>query len=100
MDKLKKQPYEQFTVAVDFSAVLVDGESIVGQTVVIESSAGADKTSEMIVPGSPGNDGSVSVVATIKAGDPGDSPHKLTFRCETSIGHKWEHDIQLTVVEI
>jgi len=100
MDKLQKQPYEQFTVGVDFSSVLTDGETIVGQTASVASATGDDKTAEMIVVGSPGNDGEQTAVAMIRAGDPLETPHKLTFRCETSRGHRWEHDIQLTVVEL
>lgn len=100
MDKLQKQPYEQYTIAISFSAVLVGPETIIAQTVAITTATGDDVSSSMIAPGSVGNDGSGAVVVMIKDGDPAQTPHKITARCETSLGHKWEHDIQLRVVEL
>lgn len=100
MDKLQKQPYEQFTIAISFSQVLSAAETIIGQSVGVTTSTGVDVTDSMVASGSVGNDGAGGVVAVIKGGDPDDSPHKLTARCETSLGHRWEHDIQIKVVDL
>lgn len=97
MDTLTKQPYEQFTITVDFSSVLVNAETIADQSVIVVDASETDVTADMIVDGSLGNDGQKGVAVMIKGGLQENTPHKITVRCETSLSHKWEHDIALTV---
>lgn len=99
MDSLIKQPFEQFTVSVDFSAVLVSGESIHSPAVAVTTSTGEDVTSSIVAAGSVAVVGETQAVAMINGGDPSPRPYKMTVRCETSIGHRWEHEVRLIVRE-
>jgi hypothetical protein len=100
VDKFTKQPYEEFTVSSDFSRNFLAGETISNQAVVATDGAGTDVTATVTNQASVGNDGASKVSVLVKAGTESGSPYKLTFRCVTSLGHKWEHDVQMRVVEL
>lgn len=100
MDKLSKQPYEEFTVSSDFSKNMLLGETITGQSVSVVDKDGIDVSSTMTNQASVSNNGSQRVSVLVRAGAPESSPYKITFRCTTSIAHKWEHDVLMRVEEL
>ena len=100
LEEFIKQPYEEFTISTDFSANFLDDETITSQTVSAIDSKGVDATSAVTNQASVTNDGNSKVQVLVRAGDRLNSPYKITFRCVTSIGHKWEHDIKMKVVEL
>lgn len=100
MDRFEKQPYEEFTVSTDFSRNMSAGETVVSQAVSCTDKNGADVSATVTIQGTVTNDGAARVAVLVRAGSEVASPYKLTFRIVTSTGHKWEHDIQMRVVEI
>ena len=99
MSEIEKQPYEAFYVAVDFSSNFTDSETVISQTVSAVDKNGEDTTS-VIDQGTVGNDGVSIVRARVIDGSPLLSKYKITFRCITSTGNKWEKDIKLVVKEL
>jgi len=100
MDAFEKQPYEEFTVSTDFSRNFATGETVSSQTVTAVDKDGATVTTTVTDQTTVANDGGSKVSVLVKAGTVVASPYRLTFRCVTSTGHKWEHDIQMNVREI
>lgn len=100
MNRFEKQPYELFTIATDFGSNFVAGETVQSQTVTAMDSAGGDVTASVTNQVTLANDGGSRVTIVVRAGDASGSPYKLTFRCVTSRGHQWEHDVQMRVREI
>lgn len=100
MDRFIKQPYEEFPVAVDFSESLTAGETIVDIAVVASDAKGSDATVAVTVPGTAGISENGVVSITVMGGERSLQPYKLTFRCETSLGNKWEKDISMRVVDL
>lgn len=100
MDSFEKQSYEEFTIAGDFSLNFADGETISSQTVTAVDQADVDATADVIDDSSITNDGGARVLVKVVGGDEADSPYKITMRCETSAGHKWELDVRMNVVEV
>jgi hypothetical protein len=100
MDELSKQPYEAFTLSVDFGANMISGETIASQTVTAADSEGNDVTDTVLDTALTVNDGATKVLFYVRAGSPTASPYKLTVRCVTSATHRWEKDIKLKVKEL
>jgi len=98
MNEVIKQSYEEFTVQVSFALNLASGESIVSSTVTAVDKAGTD-VSSTITDQTTVVQTSNAVSLKVRAGSASMSPYKLTFRCVTSAGHKWEHDITMRVRE-
>lgn len=98
MDKFTKQPYEEFTISSDFGLNFLSGETIVSQTVSAVDSSNVDVTATITTQASVAHDGS-KVTVLVKGGTTGNT-YKITFRCVTSLGHKWENDVQMKVTEI
>ncbi len=100
MDGFNKQPHETFAISVDFGRNMEAGEALATQTVTAATATGEDATAEVVRAGSVTNDGATRVTAVVLGGQPAQSPYKLTVRAQTSIGHQWEHEIILRVVEL
>lgn len=99
-NKFTKQPYEEFAISTDFSSNMLAGETITGQTVTVVDKTMTNVSSTITNQTSVSNDGNSKVIVLVRAGTKADSPYKITFRCVTSLGHKWEHDIQMTVKDL
>lgn len=99
MDNFTKQGYEEFVVDVDYKLNFTDEETIEIQEVIAIDKLGKDVTDKVTNSASLTNDGS-KVSVMVRAGSVDESPYKLTFRCATSLGNKWEHDIQMKIKEI
>lgn len=100
MFEVEKQPYEEFFVSVDFDEELSSGETLVATSAVIAF----DNAGTQLDPGVIVSVDSVVVQGTllsarIKAGTEALSPYKLSYRCVTSIGNKYEEDVKLKVKE-
>lgn len=101
MEKFSKQPYEEFPIAVDFSECLQGGDSITAQAVLAVDRDGEEVTADVTRQSTFSNEGEDKVVVTtVFAGDPAKQPYKLTFRCTTANGNRWEMDIQMNVVTL
>lgn len=99
-NKFTKQPYEEFSISTDFSNNMLDGETITGQTVTVVDNTMVDVSSTITNQTSVSNNGTSEVIVLVRGGTKAASPYKITFRCTTSLGHKWEHDIQMTVKDL
>ena len=100
MDAFNKQPHETFAISVDFGRNMEAGETLATQTVTAATATGEDATAEVVRAGSVTNDGATKVTAVVLGGQPAQSPYQLTVRAQTSIGHQWEHEILMRVVEL
>ena len=100
METINKQPYEAFTISTDFGSNFASGEAIVLQDVVAVDRFGIDATAAIIEADSVASNGASTVSALLSGGDEAHSPYKITFRCATSVGHRWEYDVQLRVREV
>jgi hypothetical protein len=98
MDRFTKQPYEEFTVSASFTDNLLDGETITSQTVTASDVLGADVSTTVLLGASVASDG-LKVSVLVRAGSEASSPYKITFRCATSLSHRWEHDVEMYVEE-
>lgn len=98
MKDIYKQPYEVFGVTVNFSRNMTKSESVAVGTVTAVDKDKVDATAT-IISGNP-SWGTKTVVATIMDGDEDKSPYKLTFRCETNTGNKWEDEVILWVKDL
>lgn len=99
MEQFEKQPYEEFTITADFSKNMETGETITEQFVIAFDKDGLDASSIVTDQGTVIASGQ-TVKTLVQAGDQALSPYKLTFRCTTSNGHKWELDVKMKVREI
>lgn len=100
MDSFEKQPYDEFTASTDFSRNFGAGETVASQTVVAYDKDGATVTTTVTDQATVANDGGSKVSVLVKAGTEAASPYRLVFRCVTSVGHKWEHDVQMVIREV
>lgn len=99
MEQIRKQPYEEFTISADFSANMASGEVISVQSVAAVDKTGNDVKDTVTDQATVANDGKTTCRVLVKGGDPTLSPYTLTFRCTTSLGNKWELDIQMQVLK-
>ena len=99
MEQFEKQPYEEFTITADFSKNMETGETITDQSVLAFDKDGQDVSSAVTDQGSIVISGQ-AVKVLVQAGDQALAPYKITFRCSTSSGHKWELDVKMKVKEI
>lgn len=98
MDSFEKQSYEQFTITGDFSSNMEAGETITDQSVEAVDKDGGDVAVTVTDQASvAANDTQVSVL--VRAGLQASSPYKITFKCTTSAGHRWELDVKMKVKE-
>lgn len=92
-----KQPSEEFTIALDFSADLESGETIADKTVTaIDVADSSDQTSTIIVSSS--IDGS-RVRVRIQAGTNGHD-YKITAIATTNLSQVYEHEVTMRVREL
>ena len=98
-DRFEKQAYEEFTISVDFSKNMESVETISSQTVTAVDSEGTASSEIVTDQGLVTSDGVSKVSVKVRAGETSLSPYKLTFRCVTSTGNKWEHDVFMRVIE-
>ena len=96
-NRCEKSSYEIFTISTDFSKNFVPLETIASQTVTATTKGGVDATATVTNQATLVNDGGSKVSIVVRAGSTADSPYTIKFRCVTSTGHKWEHDVQLKV---
>jgi hypothetical protein len=98
LEEFTKQPYEEFVIAGEFSAVLATGETLLNPAMTaINKKTGVDTSSDVIESGTVQVSGS-QVVGRVKAGVHKET-HKITIRTETSDSNKWEIDVLMKVVE-
>lgn len=99
MEKFTKQPYEEFVISADFvNVVTAEDEIISAATVSATDNTGTDASEDVL------DDESVDISGTqvqvkVLAGDIDKSPYKVTFRCTTSTGNKWEMEVTMNVRE-
>ena len=98
MDSFTKQPYEEFTVSMDFSANFAGGETISSQTVSVKNKSKTDVSLVVTNQATVINSGGL-VKVLVRAGTEADSFYQITFRCVTSLSHKWEQEVQMIVRE-
>jgi len=100
IEEFEKQPYEEFFVAGDYSTVLDDDETLVLAQCVVSAvdKGGTDASSAVLDLPTMDVDGPYLKVRC-RAGDPSLSKYKITFRCVTSEGNKWEIDVKMKVKE-
>jgi len=108
---IKKQPYEEFFVGVDFSSYLdvgggetLDGADVseTGNHVLITDKNGNDVTEAMTEALSTQADAAMSILKVkVVGGDVTLSPYKISFRCKTiaPYNQKFEADRRIVVVE-
>jgi len=91
LTKTTKQSYERYFVNADFSAVMETGETIdeADVSIVALDNAGECATATVIDDTSLYVEG-VKVYVRIIDGVEADSPYKVTFQIETSLGNRWE----------
>lgn len=99
MEQFEKQSYEEFTITADFSKNMETGETIADQSVLAFDKDGADASSIVTDQGTVAASGQ-TVKVLIQAGEQALAPYKITFRCTTSSGHKWELDVKMKVREL
>lgn len=99
MEKFIKQIYEEFTITTDFSKNMATDETIINQSVSVIDYANVDVTTVITDQSTIAAVGQ-TVQILVRAGDESGTPYKITFRCETSEGHKWELDIQMKIKEV
>lgn len=100
MDRFTKQPSERFAVSTDFKRNFSSGETVGACAVTATDKDGTDVTATVTDQSSLTPVRGTRVEVIVRAGQESASPYKLTFECDTSIGHHWEHDIEMLVVEI
>ena len=103
MEEFEKQGYEEFTIKADFSENMnigdVTGETITSQTVTAVDNADTVSDAIVLVQASI-TAGAEDVSVLCRAGTEALEPYKLTFKCETSLNHKWELDVLMKIREI
>ncbi len=108
LESFSKQNYEEFYIGGDYVDVLESGEelSLSPCTIVAEDAAGVDKSSTVLDTATKALDDSESggtnnvLKVRCKAGSEGDSPYKITFKGETTLGNKWEIDVKMKLKEL
>jgi len=99
VDNFTKQIYEEFTIDANFGANFTEPETITSQTVTAVDKSGIDVSASVTNQASVSNDGS-KVSVLVRGGTAENSPYKISFRCITSNGNKWEYDVQMKIKEI
>jgi hypothetical protein len=100
MERVQKQPYEEFPISVNFNRNFTDGEAIVSQTVTAYDKDGVDASAQVTHQSTITNDEAGNVIVTVLGGEEAKSPYKISVRCVTTTGNKWEHDVQLRVRDL
>lgn len=108
METFEKQPYEEFNVGADFTADLAASETIVLANSAVsarEEADDTDVTSSLVgsksLTTNPDNT-EAQTDATLQAligNGVKDKEYILTFRIETSLNQKFEHDVRMSVRE-
>ena len=99
LENFKKQPYEEFLIAGDYVNVLNSGETLVlgSSSAAASDSAGNDQTSVVLDVSTLAVSGS-QLKVKVRAGVTGET-YKITFKTTTSLGYKWEIDVNMRVIE-
>jgi hypothetical protein len=95
-----KAPFEQFGIALDFSADIGAGNSIASIAAVTATSelSKLDSTSEVIDASSPPGISGTAVNFKVRGGVPGET-HTISVQIVSSIGEKYQGDVTLRIVE-
>lgn len=96
----EKQPYEEYTISNNFALNFSTAEIIASQSVTAVDKDDTNVTDTITDQTTIANDGIGRVYILIRGGAESKSPYKITFRCITSAGHKWEKDFRLPVRDI
>ena len=100
MERFTKQPSERFTVFTDFKRNFSSGETVGACSVTVTDKDGTDVSATVTDQATLTPARGTRVEVLVRAGSEASSPYKITFECDTSKGHHWEHDIEMLVVEI
>lgn len=98
-ESFEKQGYEEFTIEGDFSKNMEVGETInAGALVLAEDNAGSNVAATVT------DQATIAVVGQgvqvlVRGGTENLAPYKVTFRCVTSVNHKWEIDVDMKIKE-
>jgi len=98
LSRFYKQISEEFPIGADFSENMESTETISSQTISAVDTAGADATADILE--NPTNDGAQMALIKVKAGTEALSPYKITFKVTTSLGYKWELDVEMQINEL
>ena len=94
-----KEPSEQFTISVDFSAELAVGETVISAVVTSRNAATGADSSSTILNGS-ATITTPKVLQSVRAGADGER-HIVTILATTSASpaNKWEAEVSISVEE-
>jgi nitrogen fixation protein FixH len=101
MDTIKKQAYEEFTIAGDFVDQAESGETavLVGSEILAIDKDGVDVKATLLDQATKAVD-DTQLKIKLRAGTADKSPYKITFKIVTSAGNRWEIDVSCRVKEI
>lgn len=98
--RFEKEPWESYLISGDFQNVIEDsGESIVlgSSTVTAVDKDGTDASAD-ILDGAPSTLGDYLTIR-VKEGTLANSPYEITFRITTTLGNKWEMDVEMVMID-
>ena len=101
LKKVKKQPWERLTIAGEFSNVLTDGETISAppaSMITAVTSENINVSDSFLDQDTIEVDGNYLKIRCLE-GVQGEV-YSINFRIETSLGNRWETDMQITVKEV
>lgn len=100
METIRKQGYEEFTIAGDFTDQAESGEEavLIGSVVLAEDSEGGDVGTTLLDQATKAVSGT-QLRIKLRAGDEDHSPYKITFKIVTTLGNKWEIDVACRLKE-
>ena len=101
METIRKQAYEEFTIAGDFVDQAEPGEEAVllGSEVFAEDKEGNNVGTTLLDQTTKAVSGT-QLRVKLRAGEEASSPYKVTFKIVTDLGNKWEIDVSCRLKEI
>lgn len=101
METIRKQAYEEFTIAGDFVDQAESGETAIlaGSEVFAVDKDGVDVKATLLDQATKAVDGT-QLRIKLRAGAEDKSPYKITFKIVTSAANKWEIDVSCRLKEI
>lgn len=100
LESFEKQPWEEFTIAGDFTNFVLSGEEaqLTGSSVAAEDCDGVDATDDVLYASGMAVDGT-KLTVKVKAGVEAKSPYKITFKINTTENRKFEVDVHMHIKE-
>ena len=101
METIRKQSYEEFTIAGDFVDQAESGELAVlaGSVVLATDKEGVDVGATLLDQVTKAVDGT-QLRIKLRAGSETASPYKITFKITTTLDNKWEIDVSCRLKEV